>query len=55
MLSLASVYASIAVTLLMRPIGSAISGHYADVRGRKGAMLLAIVGVGVSPCGLSAT
>jgi hypothetical protein len=55
MLSLASVYASIAVTLLMRPIGSAISGHYADVRGRKGAMLLAIVGVGVRPCGLSAT
>jgi MHS family proline/betaine transporter-like MFS transporter len=52
-LSLAAVYASFAVTLLMRPIGSAIFGHCADVHGRKGAMLLAIVGVG--PCGLSAT
>jgi MFS transporter, MHS family, proline/betaine transporter len=47
-LSLAAVYASFAVTLLMRPIGSAIFGHYADVHGRKGAMLVAIVGVGIS-------
>ncbi len=47
-LSLAAVYASFAVTLLMRPIGSAIFGHYADVHGRKGAMLVAVVGVGVS-------
>jgi MFS transporter, MHS family, proline/betaine transporter len=47
-LSLAAVYASFAVTLLMRPIGSAIFGHYADVHGRKGAMLVAIVGVGVT-------
>lgn len=47
-LSLAAVYASFAVTLLMRPVGSAIFGHYADVNGRKGAMLTAIVGVGVS-------
>src|SRR5882724_7158282 len=47
-LSLAAVYASFAVTLLMRPIGSAIFGHYADVHGRKGAMMIAIVGVGVS-------
>jgi MFS family permease len=47
-LSLAAVYASFAVTLLMRPIGSAIFGHYADVHGRKGAMTVAIVGVGVS-------
>src|SRR5580704_14848878 len=47
-LSLAAVYASFAVTLLMRPVGSAIFGHYADVHGRKGAMLVAIVGVGVS-------
>jgi len=46
--SLAAVYASFAVTLLMRPIGSAIFGHYADAHGRKGAMLVAIVGVGVS-------
>src|SRR5882724_8910792 len=47
-LSLAAVYASFAVTLLMRPVGSAIFGHYADVHGRKNAMLVAIVGVGVS-------
>src|SRR5450755_2322610 len=47
-LSLAAVYASFAVTLLMRPVGSAIFGHYADVHGRKNAMLIAIVGVGIS-------
>src|ERR1700721_2261610 len=47
-LSLAAVYASFAVTLLMRPFGSAIFGHYAAVHGRKGAMLVAIVGVGIS-------
>jgi MHS family proline/betaine transporter-like MFS transporter len=47
-LSLAAVYASFAVTLLMRPVGSAIFGHYADVHGRKSAMLIAIVGVGIS-------
>lgn len=46
--SLAAVYASFAVTLLMRPIGSAVFGHYADAHGRKGAMLVAIVGVGLS-------
>jgi MFS family permease len=32
----------------MRPVGSAVFGHYADVHGRKGAMLIAIIGVGVS-------
>src|ERR1700686_5643005 len=47
-LSLAAVYASFAVTLLMRPVGSAVFGHYADVYGRKNAMLVAIVGVGIS-------
>lgn len=47
-LSLAAVYASFAVTLLMRPVGSAIFGHYADVHGRKSAMFVAIVGVGVA-------
>ncbi|RTL47914.1 MAG: MFS transporter [Bradyrhizobiaceae bacterium] len=47
-LSLAAVYASFAVTLLMRPVGSALFGHYADVHGRKGAMLVAIIGVGLS-------
>jgi MFS transporter, MHS family, proline/betaine transporter len=53
-LSLAAVYASFAVTLLMRPIGSAIFGHYADVHGRKGAMLAAIFGVGVTTAAFGA-
>src|SRR6201996_6534575 len=48
MLSLAAVYASFAVTLLMRPLGSALFGSYADRHGRKGAMIIAVVGVGVS-------
>jgi MFS transporter, MHS family, proline/betaine transporter len=47
-LSLAAVYASFAVTLLMRPLGSAIFGAYADKHGRKNAMTVAIIGVGVS-------
>ena len=47
-LSLAAVYASFAVTLLMRPVGSALFGSYADRRGRKGAMIVAVIGVGVS-------
>lgn len=53
-LSLAAVYASFAVTLLMRPVGSALFGHYADVHGRKGAMLVAIVGVGISTAAFGA-
>ena len=47
-LSLAAVYASFAVTLLMRPVGSALFGSYADLKGRKGAMIVAVIGVGVS-------
>lgn len=46
-LSLAAVYGSFAVTLLMRPVGSALFGSYADRYGRKGAMITAVVGVGV--------
>src|ERR1700730_13973343 len=45
-LSLAAVYASFAVTLIMRPVGSAIFGIYADKHGRKGAMTIAFIGVG---------
>jgi MHS family proline/betaine transporter-like MFS transporter len=48
MLSLAAVYASFGVTLLMRPLGSALFGSYADTHGRKKAMIVAMVGVGVS-------
>lgn len=47
-LSLAAVYASFAVTLLMRPFGSALFGSYADRFGRKNTMITAVVGVGVS-------
>lgn len=47
-LSLAAVYASFAVTLFMRPIGAGVFGAYADKRGRKRAMIMAVGGVGVS-------
>ena len=47
-LSLAGVYAAFAVTLVMRPVGSALFGSYADRRGRKRAMAVAVVGVGVA-------
>lgn len=47
-LSLAAVYASFAVALLVRPLGSAIFGSYADKHGRKGALTIAMVGVGLS-------
>ncbi len=47
-LSLAAVYASFAVTLLMRPIGSAVFGSYADRHGRRRAMIVAVTGVGIS-------
>jgi MFS family permease len=47
-LSLAAVYASFAVTLLMRPVGSAVFGNYADKHGRKGAMIVAVIGVGLA-------
>jgi MFS family permease len=46
-LSLAGVYAAFAVTLVMRPVGSALFGSYADRRGRKRAMAVAVIGVGV--------
>jgi MFS family permease len=47
-LSLAAVYASFAVTLLMRPVGSALFGSYADRHGRRGAMIVAVIGVGIA-------
>src|ERR1700754_1538260 len=53
-LSLAGVYASFAVTLLMRPLGSAVFGEYADLNGRKRAMLIAIIGAGISTAALGA-
>lgn len=47
-LSLAATYASFAVTLLMRPVGSAAFGAFADRRGRKRAMVAAVCGVGIA-------
>jgi MFS transporter, MHS family, proline/betaine transporter len=47
-LSLAAVYASFAVTLLMRPVGAAVFGSYADRYGRRGAMIVAVTGAGIS-------
>lgn len=48
MLSLAAVYASFAVTLLIRPLGSALFGSYADRNGRRKALIIAVTGVGLS-------
>ena len=53
-LSIAAVYASFAVTLLMRPVGSALFGSYADRHGRKGAMTAAFVGLGFPTAALGA-
>ncbi len=53
-LSLAAVYASFAVTVLMRPVGSALFGPFADLHGRKGAMIVAVIGVGVTTASLGA-
>ena len=47
-LLVAAVYASFAVTLFMRPIGSALFGNYADRHGRRGAMIVAVIGVGLA-------
>jgi MFS transporter, MHS family, proline/betaine transporter len=47
MWSLAGVYASFAVTLLIRPLGAALFGSYADRNGRRTAMKVTVVGVGV--------
>jgi MFS transporter, MHS family, proline/betaine transporter len=47
-LSLAAVYASFAVTLLMRPIGSAVFGPFADRHGRRQAMIVATFGTGIA-------
>jgi MFS transporter, MHS family, proline/betaine transporter len=47
-LSVAAIYASFAVTLFMRPVGSALFGNYADKHGRRGAMIIAVIGVGLA-------
>lgn len=47
-LELTFTYASFAVTLLMRPVGSAIFGVFSDRHGRKRAMRASIIGVGIA-------
>jgi MFS family permease len=47
-LQLAATYASFSVTLLMRPIGSAIFGSFGDRYGRKKVMIVAVTGVGIT-------
>ncbi|TAM88880.1 MAG: MFS transporter, partial [Candidimonas sp.] len=47
LLSLASVYGAYAVTVIMRPVGSAIFGSLADRKGRRHAMIMAVSGIGV--------
>lgn len=47
-LELTYTYASFAVTLLMRPVGSALFGPLADRSGRRKAMGISIIGVGVA-------
>lgn len=48
MLSIAGVYAAFSASLFMRPAGGVIFGQYADKSGRKRAMIVAAVGVGVA-------
>lgn len=48
LLSMAAVFASFGVTLVMRPVGSAWFGSYADRCGRKGALMLSMSLAGVA-------
>jgi len=47
-LSLAAVFASFAVSVLLRPLGAAVFGQYADRRGRKRTLVTVLTGVGIS-------
>jgi MFS family permease len=53
-LSLAAVYASFAVSVLLRPAGAAIFGGVADRHGRKKTMVVVLGGVGVSTAAMGA-
>lgn len=48
MLSLAGVYAAFTATLVMRPVGGWVFGRYADRHGRRRAMGVAAIGVGLA-------
>lgn len=47
-LTLAATFASFGVSLVMRPLGGAVFGRYADRHGRKRTMLVTVGGVGVA-------
>ncbi|GAA2545354.1 hypothetical protein GCM10010210_15540 [Pseudonocardia hydrocarbonoxydans] len=47
-LQLAATYASFGVSLVMRPLGGAVFGRYADRVGRRRSMIVTITGVGVA-------
>ncbi len=47
-LSMAAVFASFAVSVLMRPAGAAVFGELADRKGRKSTMVLVMAGVGIA-------
>lgn len=53
-LSLAAVYASFAVSLFMRPLGSFVFGPYADKVGRRKVLVITVTGVGVSTAAMGA-
>nr|WP_179725007.1 MFS transporter [Saccharopolyspora hordei] len=53
-LSLAAVYASFAVSVLLRPAGAAIFGAIADRSGRKRTMVIVLAGVGTSTAAMGA-
>lgn len=53
-LTLAATFASFGVSLVMRPLGGALFGRYADRRGRKQTMLVTVGGVGLATAAMGA-
>ena len=47
-LTLAATFASFGVSLVMRPLGGAVFGRYADRHGRRQTLMVTVVGVGVA-------
>jgi MHS family proline/betaine transporter-like MFS transporter len=47
-LTLAATFASFGVSLVMRPLGGAVFGPFADRRGRRQTLIVTVVGVGVA-------
>lgn len=47
-LTLAATFASFGVSLVMRPLGGAVFGRYADRNGRRRTLIVTVVGVGIA-------